>query len=196
MRRAVWIAVVVAACSSDADRTRATPPAPVPSPSSPADTQPAEAQLAPHLAAIGDTSHLSAELRRAFDPAGHFTPMGKPRPGEWLAEHPEAPQTYADYVASGPNLPDQKRSVIYLLPIGDFARGTPSMVSLAEIVRAFFTLEVRLLPAVRVAGVVASARRDAAEARHRRRGRVVRAPRAVDPRRPLSREERAAIPSV
>lgn len=126
----------------------------------------ADAARGPHLEAIGATADLSPELQRAFDPAGHFTPMGPPRPGDWLAEHPEAPQTFADYIDSSPNLPNGTRRVIYLLPLGDFPPGTPAMPSLAEIVKAFFTLEVRILPAVPVADV--QARRRVHDGTHKR----------------------------
>jgi archaemetzincin len=125
-----------------------------------------DAREVPHQGAIGGTAHLSPELQRAFDPAGHFTPMGPPRPGDWLAEHPETPQTYDDYIASSPNLPHGPRRVIYLLPIGDFPPGTPPMASLAGIVKAFFALEVRLLPRVPVADV--KARRRVHDGTHKR----------------------------
>ncbi len=155
VRRAVVIAVVLAACGSDPERPRDRPP----EPAAPEPRRVEEDRAPPpHVAAIGDTSDLSPELRRAFDPAGHFTPMGPPRPGDWLAEHREVPQTFADYIDASPNLPRGARRVIYLLPIGDFAPGTPSMESLAGIVRAFFTLEVRLLPQVPVKDVQARSR--------------------------------------
>ncbi len=154
-----FVALFVA-CGSDAERTRMKPP---PEPrAAPADARAAAsadtAPRGPHVAAIGGTSHLSPELQRAFDPAGHFTPMGVPRAGDWLAEHPEEPQTYDDYIRSSPNLPTGTRRVIYLLPIGDFPPGTPALPALAEIVKAFFTLEVRVLPRTPVGDVKARSR--------------------------------------
>src|SRR5262249_41231951 len=153
------LVVVLVACGSDADRPRGTP-SPEPRPAADAqprpspDTQPRPA----YLEAIGSTSQLSPELQRAFDPAGPLPPMAKPGPGDWLAEHPETPQSYDDYIASSPNLPNGQRRVIYLLPIGDFPPGTPSLASLADIVKAFFTLDVRQLPAVRISDVRAQSR--------------------------------------
>jgi len=163
LRHVVWIALLLVGCSSAADRARAQQQL------QEQQEQRARSQdagppiveppvIEPHVAAIGDTTPLSLELRRAFDPAGHFSPMGKPGPSDWLAQHPESPQTYDDYVASGPNLPNGKRRVIYLLPIGDFPAGTPPMTALVKIVRAFFMLEVRTLPAVRVADVTVKTR--------------------------------------
>jgi archaemetzincin len=156
VRAAILVAAALVACSSDAERPRATPP-PEP-PRTPTAAAPDAARPPPYITAIGNTATLSPELQRAFDPAGHFTPMGKPGPSDWLAEHPEAPQSFAAYIDSGPNLPNGQRRVIYLLPIGDFPPGTPAMTSLAEIVKAFFTLEVRLLPRVPVADVRARTR--------------------------------------
>lgn len=155
----VLVATLVAGCGPDADRARRAPgpdpgqpPAPRP-PGEPRDDTPP-----PHVAAIGATSALTPALQRAFDPAGHFTPMGPPQPGDWLAEHPEAPQSFDDYIASSPNLPNGTRRTIYLLPIGDFPPGTPPLPSLAELVHAFFTLEVKILPRIPVADVKVKSR--------------------------------------
>jgi len=148
----VLAAALLIACGSDAERAR-TKPAPERGearPPAPADAAPPPP---PHIAAIGDTSRLSPELQRAFDPAGHFEPMGAPGPSDWLAAHPEKPQSYDGYIDSSPNLPNGQRRVLYLLPIGEFPPGTPAMTSLAEVVKAFFTLEVRLLPSVPVKDV-------------------------------------------
>lgn len=165
----VALALSLFACESDAERARAKqqrqPQEPAQKDGAPQDAQAQDAQaqvamaaVEPRVAAIGDTSTLPAELRRAFDPAGDFTPMGKPGPSDWLAQHPERTQSYDDYIASGPNLPDARRRVIYLLPIGEFPAGTPPMTSLVQIVRAFFMLEVRVLPAARVADVKVTTR--------------------------------------
>ena len=160
-RAALVLLAVLVACGSDAERTRVPPSSErrEPGPEAPEvrDAR-SDAPAAPHRGAIGGTAHLSPELQRAFDPAGHFTPMGPPQPGDWLAEHPEAPQTYDAYLDSSPNLPNGPRRVIYLLPIGELPPGTPSMESLAELVKAFFTLEVRLLPRVAAADVKAQRR--------------------------------------
>ncbi len=84
--------------------------------------------------------------------------MGAPGPSDWLAAHPEPPQSFDDYIASSPNLPNGTRRVIYLLPLGELPAGTPPMAALADVVRAFFTLEVRILPRVPAADVRAKRR--------------------------------------
>lgn len=114
--------------------------------------------IEPRVAAIGDTLQLAPALRRAFDPAGDFTPMGEPGPHDWLAQHPEAPQTFADFLSADTRVPGPQRRVIYLLPLGEFPADAPPLASLSAIVGAFFTLEVRVLPAVKLADVTAKRR--------------------------------------
>jgi archaemetzincin len=130
MRYLVLFAVL--ACGSEPERTAPAKPA---------------APAAPHIAAIGDTSKLSPALQRAFDPFDHV-PAGKPGDGDWLAEHPEEPQPFDLYVRNKPNIPEGERRVIYLLPLGTFPPSAPPIPALVEIVRAFYTLEVKTLPAV------------------------------------------------
>lgn len=117
-----------------------------------------DAKPEPRVTAIGDTSYLSPELQRAFDPAGDFAPMPAPEPDDWLAQHPEQPQTFDDFAKATTNVPTAQRHVIYLLPIGDFPTTAPSLDALANIVHAFYTLDVKTLPAVRVADVGATTR--------------------------------------
>ena len=112
----------------------------------------------PHVAAIGSTSQLSPELQRAFDPAGDFEPMGTPAAGDWLAEHREKPQTFGDFLNANTHVPAGQRSVLYLLPIGDFPSTAPPVASLTAIARAFYQIEVRVLPAVPVKDVTATTR--------------------------------------
>jgi archaemetzincin len=137
----IWLLLLVCiACRKD----EPTQPAP----------QPVKPTVPREVAAIGNTSQLSPELQRAFDPAGDFEPMGKPKDGEWLAEHPERPQTFADFLDAPTNVPAGPRRVIYLLPIGDVG----SLDVLARIVHAYFQLEVRVLPTVRLKDVKAKTR--------------------------------------
>jgi archaemetzincin len=143
--------VLLAGCGPEAaERSRA------PAPAIPART-PSRA-VEPEVAAIGDTSQLSQPLQRAFDPAGDFTSMRDPAPDDWLAQHPEPPQTFADFLNADTRVPGPQRRVLYLLPLGEFPRDAPSLASLAAIVHAFFTLEVRVLPAVKLADVKAKRR--------------------------------------
>lgn len=154
---AVALVAALGACGSEAER-RPQPDIPPLAPFAQERQRVTPDAAVPALEAIGATTDLSPELRRAFDPAGHFTLMGAPQAGDWLAEHTETPQTYYDYLGSSPNLPGDPRRIIYLLPIGDFPPGAPSLAALADVVTAFFTLEVRTLPRVAVADVRAERR--------------------------------------
>ena len=108
-------------------------------------TEPAApAPLAAAAAEDAQPSH-----RWAFEAAGDFAPLPTPQPGDWLAEHEEAGQTFAQYVESKPNLPVKGQDKIYVLPIGDLAGG-PSLADLADYASRFFGLEVEVLPAVTV----------------------------------------------
>jgi|JI10StandDraft_1071094.scaffolds.fasta_scaffold16771_6 archaemetzincin len=124
------------------EMARTGPKAPVPKP----------------IAAIGDQGELSPAERRALDPADH-APRPEPGPGDWLAAHPERGQTFAQYERSSPNRPDERRRVLYLLPLGELpAERTPPLEDLAALVAAFFQLEVRILPAVDLATAAATRR--------------------------------------
>jgi archaemetzincin len=128
---------------------------------SPAPTHPGPtatpAPVPARVAAIGYTAPLAPELRRALDHTA-FEPMPQPGPEDWLARHPEKPQSFQDYLHAGGNVPDPQRKVIYLLPIGAFPATAPPLARLAEIVHAFFMLEVKTLPAANVSDVTAKSR--------------------------------------
>lgn len=107
-------------------------------------TPPTRAQ---QLAAIGPTQTSSATLRRALDPGDDFPPLPKPGYLDWLANHEEGGQTFAQFVQSEPRRPDARRKKLYLQPLGSFPEG--SGVSLAELRRftsAYFMINVALLP--------------------------------------------------
>lgn len=99
------------------------------------------------LQAIGATDALPEVLRRVFDPAGDFAPIPSPKPGDWLAVHKEAGQTFDQFLRSEPNQPDTKRRKLYLLPLGEFLPDrSPSLAALQEFAAAFFCLPVETLP--------------------------------------------------
>lgn len=107
--------------------------------------------------AIGDSAKLTPEVQRMLDPMGFLDP-GAPQPGDWRYEHREKPQSFDAWIRSKPNMPYVGRNTIYILPLGEFPAEAPSLASLAKIVHAYFTLEVKLLPAVPLADVVAKQR--------------------------------------
>ena len=148
MRVVLALISVGFACTAE----RATERHPAPAPPVATDAAPD-----PLLEAIGSTSLTTPALSRALDPRD-FTPTPPPEPGDWLAEHPERPQTFDAYVASKFHPPTEQRKVLYLMPLGSFPAGAPELAKLATIVRAYFTLEVRVMPAVPLATVKATSR--------------------------------------
>lgn len=102
---------------------------------------PAEIQLA-----IGSTGSLPENLRRALDPTEDFKAIPDPRPGDWLAVHPESGQTFDAFRKARRNTPDARRNKVYLQPLGDFPeQRSPSVEILKEYASAYFSmrLEVR-----------------------------------------------------
>jgi len=73
-----------------------------------------------------------------------FQKMGEPKPGDWMAAHPEPPQSFSDYVRSGPNRPRKVRHWIVLQPLGTMtskARG--EMETFRAFLTAYYTLPVQ-----------------------------------------------------
>jgi len=84
--------------------------------------------------------------RRAFDPRG-FQPIRAPGGLDWLANHRELGQGMDEFVSSRPNVPDNRRKKIYMIPIGYLDRqGGPPVARLVEFSHAFFGLEAADLP--------------------------------------------------
>jgi archaemetzincin len=108
--------------------------------------------------AIGSTKKLSMQLQRVFDPAG-FVPLARPGPHDWLANHPEPGQTYEQFLATDPNIPDKRRRYIDLLVLGRFSpKSNPSPPILAEYATTFLGIESRLLKPVRLSELSATSR--------------------------------------
>ena len=86
-------------------------------------------------------------MQRALTPGSDFDPVPTPKPGDWLAEHPESGQTFREFIASGPNRPDGERNRIYLQPLGAFPEDRPpSPAVLKAYGIACFDMPVDLLP--------------------------------------------------
>ena len=105
------------------------------------------------LRAIGSTMGLPETLRRALDPGSDFDRIPVPRPGDWLAVHPETGQPFDDFVKSRPNKPDEGRNRIYLQPLGEFPEdGGPSVETLREYAANYFVMDVVVLPSLSITG--------------------------------------------
>ena len=59
------------------------------------------------------------DLERNLRPLADPLPL--PRPGDWLAEHPEPGQTFAEYLDARPVRRSDKLHTIYLCLVGDFS---------------------------------------------------------------------------
>ena len=71
--------------------------------------------------------------------------LGKPRRGDWLAEHEERGQGFRQYVRSGPIRPDEKHTTIYIQPLGPFDKTQRRILqTTAEFMEIYFGLPVKV----------------------------------------------------
>jgi archaemetzincin len=83
-----------------------------------------------------------------------------PGPRDWLAQHPEAGQTFDQYLQSNPNRPTAKRTRLYIQPIGEFSANQRRLVEeTSDLMSRFFNLPVKLLDPLSLDLVPAEARR-------------------------------------
>jgi archaemetzincin len=86
-----------------------------------------------------------ASAMKAVEP--FFTPMSKPKPGDWLASHPESGQTFEQYLNSSPNIPTGERRTIYIMPLGKFTANQMEVIAkTSEYMQAFFGLPIKMMP--------------------------------------------------
>jgi archaemetzincin len=87
-------------------------------------------------------------------------PLGEPQPGDWLAEHKEDGQTFAQYLAARPVRRTKDLKAIYLVLLGDF---TPEQRRVIDITRdylaVFYQTPVKVQREMPLADVPARARR-------------------------------------
>jgi archaemetzincin len=103
------------------------------------------------LRAIGPTEGLSETIRKALDAADDFEAVPVPKPGDWLAEHYEAGQTFNQFVDSKAAQPGKIHSKIYLQPLGELPKSQiPLLEKLREYAAAYFAMEVKVLPSLAI----------------------------------------------
>jgi archaemetzincin len=89
-----------------------------------------------------------------------YTPLGKPRPGDWLESHHEDGQTFREYLATKPITPQGARRTIYFQSIGDFTKVQQQIVDdTAAYLAAGYHREVKTLAAASLKDIPAKARR-------------------------------------
>jgi archaemetzincin len=83
-----------------------------------------------------------------------------PQPGDWLTEHHEPGQTFADYLQCNPVTPQGERRVIYVQPLGDFTKTQRRIVTLtADFMGRYFNRPVKMSEDLPLTLVPANARR-------------------------------------
>ena len=97
-------------------------------------------------------------MRAALTPL--HTELGEPEPGDWLHEHEEPGQTFAQYRASDPTRPKGRRRTLAVQPIGKFSDGQRRVVDLtAEFLTAAYGLRVQTLDPLPLSVIPPKARR-------------------------------------
>jgi archaemetzincin len=83
-----------------------------------------------------------------------------PGPSDWLAQHKESGQTFRQYTYSQPSLPEGKRRIIYVQPIGKFTEAEQRIVTLsANYMSLYFNRPVLINKSVPLSVIPDSARR-------------------------------------
>jgi archaemetzincin len=110
-----------------------------------------------------DPSMLPSQFR-------HLLPLhvklGKPQPGDWLAQHPEPGQNFRQYIRANPIRATASRRIIYVQPLGDFSPLQKRLVDeTAVFLGIYFSLPVRTREGLSLDLVPESARRKPASFR-------------------------------
>lgn len=102
-----------------------------------------------------------AELRKVRDVlAPLHTRRESPKPGEWLADHPERGQSFEQYLKADPTLPTEERKAIVVQPLGELSGAQSRIVELAtEYLGHHFGLPVRPAKPHALTTIPANARR-------------------------------------
>jgi archaemetzincin len=93
---------------------------------------------------------LTAEQRKELVYAQYegvaWPKLGAPQPGQWLAAVDEPGQTYEEYIRTARNLKSDRRTTIYLQPLGPMTAEQAKVIEqVAEFGRAFFACTVTVL---------------------------------------------------
>jgi archaemetzincin len=102
--------------------------------------------------AADPSAHFRPQARVDADPAAWYSPAlfqrkGEPQPGEWMAAHPEPPQSFDRFSIAGPVRPTVARHTIYLSPVGPMnAADVKRLEVLREFLEIYYTLPVKIGP--------------------------------------------------
>lgn len=116
------------------------------------------AALIPAEPAPGDAV-LARRIEVALAP--FHTAKRAPAANDWLAQHREAGQTLADLMASRPRPAAERRTTIYLRPLGTVVGDQPALLDAVQAaLAAYFPVQVKRLPAHPLAAIPGHARRE------------------------------------
>jgi archaemetzincin len=97
---------------------------------------------------------LEAKLRPLADP------LPPPRPGDWLAEHHEPGQTFAEYLEARPVRQGDRLTTVYLCLVGDFTEPQRRILDLTrDYLGVFFDCPLSVRRGVALASIPPRARR-------------------------------------
>jgi archaemetzincin len=98
------------------------------------------------------------DLERRLRPLAD--PLPPPRLGDWLAEHEEPGQTFAEYLQARPVRKSDKFHTIYLCLVGDFTEGQRRILELTQdYLAVFFDCPVKVQRQIALASIPPRARR-------------------------------------
>jgi archaemetzincin len=84
----------------------------------------------------------------------------KPRPSDWLAQHPEKGQSFKEYLAGDPTRPTGKRNAIWVQPLGDFTATQRKLVTqTADFMAIYFHVPAKVSADLPLKLIPAEARR-------------------------------------
>jgi archaemetzincin len=99
------------------------------------------------------TPRVSADPASWYSPA-LFEKKGKPKAGDWIAEHPEPVLTFEAFTASDPVRPTQNRHTIYLSIVGPMKDADAKRLDIMrEYMEIYYTVPVKMGPPADLKGV-------------------------------------------
>ena len=105
-----------------------------------------------------NAGHSDPDLEQKLFPLAD--PLPAPRPGDWLAEHPEPGQTFDEYVQARPVRKSDTLTTIYLCLIGDFTEAQRRILDLTrDYLALFFDCPVKVHRQIPLASIPARAKR-------------------------------------
>ena len=92
-------------------------------------------------AARTDAEGLAAIQEAGAAIAPLHEPIRPPGKGDWLRDHPEPGQTFADYRQERPVLPAGARTTLYIQPLGSFEpAGRSAIEAASDLLGRFYSL--------------------------------------------------------